>query len=127
MRHEEQRILPLINIVFLLLIFFMIAGQLSATDPFRIEPPASASEVSPGAKDMIVQMAANDRLAVDGEMVDHAGLSQVANSRIAAEKNLTVRIKADGGVNSNRVIEVMELLRDAGATKVHLLTSLEAR
>ena len=32
-RSEDDRILPLINVVFLLLIFFMLAGKLSASDP----------------------------------------------------------------------------------------------
>jgi len=45
----EERVLPLINVVFLLLIFFMLAGSLSVTEPFDIEPPASQSQGGPGA------------------------------------------------------------------------------
>ena len=41
---DDERVLPLINVVFLLLIFFMLAGQFASADPFRIEPPVSRSE-----------------------------------------------------------------------------------
>ena len=40
-RPSEENVLPLINIVFLLLIFFMIAGALSVTAPFELDPPAA--------------------------------------------------------------------------------------
>ena len=40
---EDERILPLINVVFLLLIFFMLAGRLAVSDPF-------AADVSPAIK-----------------------------------------------------------------------------
>ena len=43
-RNEDERILPLINVVFLLLIFFMLAGRLSASDPFQVEPPRSSAD-----------------------------------------------------------------------------------
>ena len=42
-RNDEERILPLVNVVLLLLIFFMLAGRLAASDPFEIAPPRSAS------------------------------------------------------------------------------------
>jgi biopolymer transport protein ExbD len=37
----QEPMLPLINIVFLLLIFFMIAGSLQKLGPFEVDPPAS--------------------------------------------------------------------------------------
>ena len=39
----EERMLPLINVVFLLLIFLILSGRLSSVDPFQTEPPRSAS------------------------------------------------------------------------------------
>lgn len=35
--------LPLVNIVFLLLIFFMMAGAVSAPEPLKVQPPRSWS------------------------------------------------------------------------------------
>ena len=60
-RNDEERILPLINIVFLLLIFFMVAGRLAASDPFPIVPPHSSSEGMVDTRDLAVFVAADGR------------------------------------------------------------------
>src|SRR3546814_6397158 len=39
---SEEAILTLINVVFLLLIFFMLAGRMTEPSPFAIAPPVSA-------------------------------------------------------------------------------------
>ena len=48
---SDAGILPLINVVFLLLIFFMIAGQLAEQAPFEVEPPASDAEAEDDGAD----------------------------------------------------------------------------
>ena len=59
---SDARILPLINIVFLLLIFFMLAGRFAFHDPFRITPPRSGSERAAAGRDLLVPVAADGRL-----------------------------------------------------------------
>ena len=42
--NTDDQLIPLINIVFLMLIFFMVAGQISEQDAQFIAPPESISE-----------------------------------------------------------------------------------
>lgn len=121
-RNEDERILPLINIVFLLLIFFMLAGRFSATDPFRITPPQSVSEGPAATQDLVVQMAADGRLAVNGGLLDETALKAQVAQRLAGAEGLQVRLKADGGASALQVVAVMELLREAGVERLQLLT-----
>ncbi len=80
-RKDEERILPLINIVFLLLIFFMLAGRLAASDPFNVDPAQSSSETPSETPEMLVLVAADGQLALDGEILDEAALgAAVANN-----------------------------------------------
>lgn len=120
--NDDGGVLPLINVVFLLLIFFMLAGSLSAVDPFEVAPPESLSdgEAEPTAVDILV--AEDGRLALDGDVVDEAGLVAAIAARLAREEALSVRLRADGAVAATRVVEVMERLRDAGVTRLRLLT-----
>jgi biopolymer transport protein ExbD len=121
-KSDDERILPLINVVFLLLIFFMLAGQLAATDPFDIEPPSSASENEPGAADIVVLIGADGRLGLDGAILD-AGLRAALAARAGDGFRMPeVRVKADGRTPATRVVEVMELMREAGVKKLRLLT-----
>lgn len=121
---EEERVLPLINVVFLLLIFFMLAGQLAAVDPFRTEPPRSASEGLTQEHEMMVYIGADGRLAFGGTVVNEAELRGAIARNGAAQ---TVRLKADGRASAVRVIAVMELLRAAGVERLDLLTLPEER
>ena len=121
-KNDEERILPLINVVFLLLIFFMLAGKLSASDPFEVAPPRSISEGPPAAQDVLVLVGADGRLALDGEMVDGPALKALLAERLTAAAKVRVRLKADGRAEATRVVAVMELLREAGVKRLKLLT-----
>ena len=120
-KDDDQRILPLINVVFLLLIFFMIVGHLAAADPFHIEPPTSISETEPGGQDHIILVGADGRIALDGAVMDDAALKAALAGPEAGDQG-QFRLKADGGADAVRLVEIMEMMRAAGIEKVHLLT-----
>ena len=46
---DDERLLPLINVVFLLLVYFMLAGALSSPAAFRVDPPKSSEAGSADA------------------------------------------------------------------------------
>jgi len=121
-KNDEERILPLINVVFLLLIFFMLAGRLAASDLFEITPPRSASEGNPNQQDMLVLIDAEGRLALDGEVVSESDLKQTVADRLDNNGRPSVRVKADGRADANGVVAIMETLREAGVTQLELLT-----
>jgi biopolymer transport protein ExbD len=124
---DDERILPLINVVFLLLIFFMLAGRLAVSDPFKVDPALSASEGPVTAPDILVLVGADGRLALDDAIKDEAGLKAAVAERMSKEKaagpSPRVRLKADGRAPATRVVAVMELLRSAGVQKINLLTA----
>ena len=126
-RNDEERILPLINIVFLLLIVFMLAGQLNASDPFRIEPPFSISEGQAKERGMTILMDASGRLALDGAVIEAAALKEEVAARVAGGSIGEVRLKADGEVDAAKVVALLELLRDAGVETLQLLAASGTR
>ena len=121
-RSDDERILPLINVVFLLLIFFMLAGQLAALDPVQVDPPRSASQGEVGPHDLVIMLAADGRLALDDTLIDAAALGPALAARLADTPPVQVWLKADGQADSTRVIALMETLREAGVARLKLLT-----
>jgi biopolymer transport protein ExbD len=120
-REQGENVIPLINVVFLLLIFFMIAGKLSEPAPFAVDPPRSEATRPAGPRPITVHVAADGRVAVNTETTTLAALGE----RLAAAEGLAeapVRLKADGQADSHRVMAVMDALRAAGASEVVLLT-----
>lgn len=119
---EDQRVLPLINVVFLLLIFFMLAGQLASADPFRIEPPQSRSEGTGAAAELTVLVGAQGQLALDGEEMSAEALQAAVADRLAADPGSRLRLKADRAAEATQVVAVMERLRAAGVARLKLLS-----
>ena len=124
---DEQNVLPLINVVFLLLIFFMLTGTLAASDPFQIAPPQSASEGASGSRDMMILVGVDGRLALDGEVMTDDELLAAVAERLAEDDSLRTQLKADQLAEAVLVVQVMEQLRDAGVDRLQLLTIPEAR
>jgi biopolymer transport protein ExbD len=123
---SEAGILPLINVVFLLLIFFMLAGRLTQAAPFSVEPPvsqeaAAAERPTPEApREAAVLVAADGRLALNGRPLEPAALKAALAAQLAAHPNLPVSLKADGDAEAAAVVAVMETLRDAGVRRLQL-------
>lgn len=129
-RTDEERILPLINVVFLLLVFFMLAGRLSASDPFEVDPAQSASNALAGESELLILVGVEGQLALNGRQLDAAALRQsVADILTASGPDAapSVRLKADGRADATRIVEVMQLLHEAGVRRLNLLTVPELR
>lgn len=120
---EDARVLPLINIVFLLLIFFIITGHMSAQAPFELKPVQSASGSRPQPEELTVFMGADGRLAVESHSLTLPELEALVQTRGRDSDNgLRVRLQADGRTEATRVVAVMERLRTAGIEHLELLT-----
>ena len=123
-KNDDERILPLINVVFLLLIFFMITGRFSKPEPLDVAPAQSRTEMTTESSNRVILINAEGRIALNGDILDDpqfkAKVTAVAQSQ--KENAPRMRIKADERAPAERVIEVMEWLRDAGFNEITLLT-----
>ena len=119
---EPDNILPLINVVFLLLIFFMLTGAIHAVDYFDVTPPVSTSEEIVSIKETVILVNADGRLSIDGKEVDAIDLQLAVSDKMAQHPELEIRLKADGNVDAVKVVEVMEWLEAVGVRHLSLLT-----
>ncbi|MFW5911049.1 MAG: ExbD/TolR family protein [Thiohalospira sp.] len=119
-RDTEDHILPLINIVFLLLIFFMVAGALTAPEAVEVDPPASEVDGEEPERDAdTLYLTADGELSLGEERVELDDLTAAVGER---EELL---LRADAGAEGLRVVEVMRALREAGLERVRLVTRKE--
>ncbi|KCZ93494.1 ExbD/TolR family protein [Hyphomonas johnsonii] len=122
----DDRIMPLINIVFLLLIFFLVAGAIREAEPMEVDPPASTAEATSDAAALMIYMSADGRLALGDRVLQGVDLNQALAGALGADPDQPVRIVADKGVEAVKVVEVLEALRAAGSSRVKLTTRLQA-
>ncbi len=123
----EQQTLPLINVVFLMLIFFMIAGRLTATDPFPTDPAVSVSTKTDDPDVAIIHMAPDGALAFQYDLVAPADLLPKVRAFLVERPGGTLRLKVDGRHNAGQVLLLLTRLRETGVETVSLVTTLESR
>ncbi|MFO7854323.1 MAG: biopolymer transporter ExbD [Paracoccaceae bacterium] len=117
----DEGVLPLINVVFLLLVFFMVAGRLTSADPFDIRPTRSTLEGPAPEDEPIVQVAADGRMALDGQPMQADALVDAVAARIAEGGVPKLRIKADAGTDTLALVALLTRLRAAGAAEARLM------
>lgn len=122
-RCNEESVLPLINVVFLLLIFFMIAGSFTEPTPFEVQPPQSISEAGGDNTPLVLLLGMNSELALDGRQLQEIQLVKELESRLKAESTLQLQVKADAEADALHLVRILELVRQAGIDKVQLLTA----
>lgn len=118
----DDAVLPLTNVVFLLLIFFLLAGRMAAPSPLDVEPPRSTSQTPADHQGIEVTLAANGRVALNDHPIQGRALEQAIRQRLQHQPNTPIRLRADAGLATSRVVETMHLLRAAGAHRLRLIT-----
>ena len=117
-----DNMLPVINIVFLLLIFFMLLGALSRPDAFDVQPLQADGGVAADADADALVLGADGRMALGREPVAPRNLALAAANWQARHPGQPLRVKADANADAVHVVEVMETLRAAGIAQVELLS-----
>lgn len=121
-KSEEEQILPLVNIVFLLLIFLMLAGRLAASDPLGIVPPESSSDALATMQEIVVFAAMDGRLALNGETIEESDLKTAVEKRMKTASTGELYLRADGRAQAKWIVTIIEKLKEAGVKKLRLLT-----
>ncbi|MGC9369763.1 MAG: ExbD/TolR family protein [Paracoccaceae bacterium] len=114
-RPRGESILPMINVVFLLLVFFLMTAQLPPPEPVEVERPTARLAQSPEAE-RTLYIGRDGTLhfqGASGEAV-YAALAQQAETRPA------LQVRADARLGGDRLAQVMRRLAAIGLTRIEL-------
>lgn len=122
---SDEHILPLINVVFLLLIFFMIAGKLTPSDPFKITPSTSISSTKTIPDSAIIHMGKKGEITFQNVAVTQEQLKEKVEQFLKDTPKAKIRLKVDAEHPAGKVLTLMTTLRDFGVEKISLITQLD--
>jgi biopolymer transport protein ExbD len=133
-RAEEELTIgltPLIDVVFILLIFFMVTTTFNRTSELRIDlPEASASESKSEQKKLEIAIDAQGQFYINQVKVvgtNRKTLSLAIRKMLDGEKNLPVIIKADAMTPHQSVITVMDVAGRMGLNRLSIATSISTQ
>jgi biopolymer transport protein ExbD len=115
---------PLIDIVFLLLVFFLLTTHFIEEDGIGVRLPAAASMTTRDRDEVAVAITRDGELFVEGRMLPLAGLLEKLRPMLGADT--TVVIRGDRDVPLQTAVSVMEQAKQAGASRIVVATMEEA-
>lgn len=133
-RHTENNLIPLINVVFLLLIFILLVGTLAPTDPSKIQAPASTATGARSVGSIEVSLAADGQPLLAGQRATLAQLKKALRSILADQQAMgektvtqTIEIKADHRAPASSLQAVLTVFQALEVLEVRLITVDRAR
>lgn len=114
-RASREPVVPMINVVFLLLIFFLMTAQIVPPAPFEVTLPDADGENDIGDAALFID--AGGLIAFDTARGDAALALAVSNA-----SDTPLRIYADAALNATTLARVLAQLATLGATEVEIVT-----
>lgn len=130
-------ITPLIDVVFLLLIFFMLATSFDERSAFKIDlPKSTAAKTKSTLKE--VQVLVDKEKNIYLRYTDNSGKSQsekldlssfvsVVSEKLNTSESKNVMISADKAIDYGFIVEIMSLLKESGASAINIDTAIKSR
>jgi biopolymer transport protein ExbD len=120
-QEEEVRlsIAPLIDIVFLLLIFFMVTSHFDVASGVRIELPKVVKKIYNSDTDRITLLVdRTGNIYLKGKQLDMKALPQALKTLVNEKGISRLVLQADKDVKHGRVVEIMDVAKRAGVYSI---------
>lgn len=123
-RRDEGGIVmtPLIDMVFLALLFFMVNAVLSINPAIRVDLPRARSSLGAVGRDVVVTVQADGGISIDDRRVTDEEFSVELRAALARAGTSSVLLQADRTLSYERLVEVMDRAKIAGTGRISLAT-----
>jgi biopolymer transport protein ExbD len=120
---QTPNLTPLIDIVFLLLVFFMLTSHFVQEQSLNIELPVADSGDAVGEDSQLEVVIAKDgRLLINDHFVEDETLVEVLRAALGEREDKQVRIRGDRTSPLGRSVTVLDAARRAGANGVDIVS-----
>ena len=118
----EIDLTPMLDVVFILLIFFIVTSVFVTEAGIEVTKP-EASTAESKAKDLIlIAVTADGEVWIDGEAVDPRFIRARFELRLAESPNSSVVIQGDQAAQNEHVMSILRAARDAQIANVSIST-----
>lgn len=122
-RESPETIIALIDVVFFLLIFFMLIGRMDATAPFDVMPATAQTGSDMPGGGATVAISSKGALALDGAPADREALIKNLVRALQQTPDLLIRINAHRDAELRHILPFVAEIEAAGARDIVLVVT----
>lgn len=123
----EVNIAPLIDMVFILLIFFLVTTSFIRDTGVTVERPQATTAKALQSQSLRIGVAASGHIFVDGQRLSLAQLRDRVRAFLRRERQASVIVVPDKSLKTGRLVEVIDAAKAAGAKTVAIATEQRRR
>ena len=116
---------PLIDCVFILLIFFIVTTTFVEETGVEVDKPQAASAVQLEKNSILIAITTNGEVVYGGRDIGIAGVQPLVK-RMLQQEDVPVIVQADQNVNAGLMVRVIDEAKMGGALKVSIATRAQA-
>jgi len=116
---------PMIDIVFLLLIFFLLTTNFMTQEGIQVKLPQARSTTSQTQEDITISISREGRIFIGEEEMDESRLYDRLRSLIGHDAHKLVIVKADREIILNKAVKIMDIAKTAGAERLCIATETD--
>lgn len=116
-------IAPLIDMVFQLLIFFMLTSSFVMQPGIKVNLPKAVTSEAVKLENIEIVVSSENVIYLDGRVLTLQELRVLFNQ--AAKRKQPILIKSDKRASLGRVVEVWDMAREIGITQINIATNQE--
>lgn len=109
-------IAPLVDVVFLLVIFFAVSTTFLDTAGLQLDLPRSSSTTEQSSREVTVALRADGRAVFEGQEYAIDALREPLTRALTGRERKEVTLRADAATRHGDVVQLMDAIRAAGAT-----------
>jgi biopolymer transport protein ExbD len=121
-RHSHVEVTPLVDVVFNLLLFFIMTYNIVADPAIRIRLPESKTAESLAEEQIVITMTRDGNTFVGEQAVGLEEIPETVRQKLTEIRGPSVKIKADQEIPIGLLIKVVDGIRLAGCSAFSIVT-----
>ena len=118
---EQINLAPLIDVIFLLLIFFMLSSSFISQSGIHVKLPKAVTSDTIAEENFIITISGENVIYWDTAVLT---LDELENKlRDLSKNNRPILIKADSRASMGRIVDVWDLCRKLGIERINIATN----
>jgi biopolymer transport protein ExbD len=121
---SEVNLTPMLDVVFIMLIFFIVTASFVKESGIEISRPGASTAVRKEKGNILIAISANDQIWMNRRQVDPRALRANIERAHAENPQGAVVIQADKEAKTGLLVQVMDAARSAGVKDISLAADI---